>query len=435
MAKDVKSSKKHHSRSHSKSKKIETTKKKSKIKNNSIKIVKESISHKRKWNEVDDKTNSPKKFKIGKFSPEEEKKIEKALCQYAYEKSYTNDELLSLITDKLENNTKKIWPIIAECLPDRSVQSIHNFCHRKYHPNNYQGFWSKEEEKNLINLVKEHGKKWTLIASKLDRTPTNVKDKYKELGSDNYNNNNKNIFLIKILKLLKIINNFIDDEKYHIFNCVYKFKDDIDKKYDNIFKFKKHENKFYIDSSIKNESSEVIIKNILKRILNMENLSKIIEEKIEIPWSLIAKKLEFYSVDTCRNIFKKIIGIFAIESISEKKKNLQMINKIIDLDYENIDEINWDYIRVKRKTEENKVKLNELIKNFDPYGTKNFSEILDKIKEELEKELEKKEGKNSDNDEEDDDEREFKEELRKRDKNNIIKIYEKYKNNKFSFKL
>ena len=136
MAKDVKSSKKHHSRSHSKSKKIETTKKKSKIKNNSTKIVNESISHKRKWNEVDDKTNSPKKFKIGKFSPEEEKKIEKALCQYAYEKSYTNDELLSLITDKLENNTKKIWPIIAECLPDRSVQSVHNFCHRKYHPNN-----------------------------------------------------------------------------------------------------------------------------------------------------------------------------------------------------------------------------------------------------------------------------------------------------------
>ena len=433
MAKDVKSSKKHHSRSHSKSKKIETTKKKSKIKNNSIKIVKESISHKRKWNEVDDKTNSPKKFKIGKFSPEEEKKIEKALCQYAYEKSYTNDELLSLITDKLENNTKKIWPIIAECLPDRSVQSVHNFCHRKYHPNNYQGFWSKEEEKNLINLVKEHGKKWTLIASKLDRTPTNVKDKYKELGSDNYNNNTKDICLIKILKLLKAINNFIDDEKYHIFNCVYKFKDDIDKKYDNIFKFKKHENKFYIDSSIKNENSEVIIKNILKRILNMENLSKIIEEKIEIPWSLIANKLEFYSVDTCRNIFKKIIGIFAIESISEKKKNLQMINKIMDLDYENIDEINWDYIRVKRKTEENKVKLNELIKNFDPYGTKNFSEVLDKIKEELEKEFEKKEGKNNGNDEEDDDEREFKEELRKRDKNNIIKIYEKYKNNKFSF--
>ena len=87
---------------------------------------------------------------------------------------------------------------------------------------------------------------------------------------------------------------------------------------------------------------------------------------------------------------------------------------------------------MKRKTEENKVKLNELIKNFDPYGTKNFSEVLDKIKEELEKELEKKEGKNSGNDEEDDDEREFKEELRKRDKNNIIKIYEKYKNNKFS---
>ena len=433
MAKDIKFSKKHHSKFSSESKKIETTKKKSKIKNTSTKIVHESISHKRKWNETDEKTKSPKKFKTGKFSPEEEKKIEKALCQYAYENSYTNEELLSLITDKLQNNTKKIWPVIAECLPERSVQSIHNFCHRKYHPNNYQGFWSKQEEKNLITLVKEHGKKWTLIASKLDRTPTNVKDKYKELGGDNSNNNTKDICLIKILKLLKAINNFIEDEKYHIFKCVYKFKDDIDKKYDNIFKFKKHENKFYIDSNIKNETSEVIIKNILKKILNMENLSKVIEDKIEIPWSFVSKKLEFYSVDTCRNIFKKIIGIFAIESISEKKKNLQVVNKILDLDYDNFDEINWDYIRIKRKTEENKIKLNELIKNFDPYGTKNFSETLLKIKEELENELEKREERNNDSDEEDDDEKEFREELRKRDKNNIIKIFQRYKNSKSNF--
>ena len=395
--------------------------------------------------EKNEETGKKKEYIKGKITEEEEKKIENALCQYAYENNYSNDQLLSLITEKLTNDNK-IWPKIAECLPNRSVQSIHNFCHRKYHPNNYKGVWSSQEEKDLLTLVKEHGKKWTLIASKMERTPTNVKDKYKELGGENKDLVTKDITLIKILKLLKSIRNYLveekEDEKYNFFRYVYKFSDKVDEKYENVFKLIKQDDntnnkitKFLIDSSIKEDKSYIIIKNALKKILNLDKLSSIVEDKVEIAWNIISKQLEFFSVDTCRNVFRKILNMFDIESIYGKKKDLLLVNKILDLDYENIDEINWEYIKAKRKPNENKERMEELLRHFDPFGVKSFKDVLLKRKEESENELNKKDKKGKNNDdsnsesdnEEDEEEKEFKEEIKRRNKNNIIKIFQKFK--------
>ena len=442
MAKDIKKVKEYKNEI-SKSSKNNKESKNKKSKNNShIKIVKEKIGvNKRKWIEKNEKTGEKRQYKKGKITEEEEKKIEKALCEYAYEQNYTNAQLLSLITEKLQNNNK-IWPVIAECLPNRSVQSIHNFCHRKYHPNNYKGLWTSQEEKDLLTLVKEHGKKWTLIAEKMERTPVNVKDKYKELGGENTNSITKDITLIKILKLLKAIRNYLVDneknEKYDFFRYVYKFSGDVDLKYGNVFKLIKDENnektKFLIDSLLKDDTSNIIIKNTLKNIIKVDKLSSLVEDKVEIAWNIISNQLGFYSVDTCRNVFKKILNIFDIESITAKKKDLLLVNKILDLDYENFEDINWEYIKAKRKPIENKERTEELIKNFDPFGIKQFKDILLKIKEELENELKINEEKsfnkiNDDNDEEESDEEqiEFKNEIKNRNKNNIIKIYEKFK--------
>ena len=85
------------------------------------------------------------------------------------------------------------WPKIAECLPDRSVQSCHNLCKRRFNPDNYGGKWSQEEEQLLLKLVVKYGESWKMIAATLNeeggdikkRTATNVKDKYKQLGAEN----------------------------------------------------------------------------------------------------------------------------------------------------------------------------------------------------------------------------------------------------------
>ena len=432
MVKDLKKVKeaKKNKKSKEKVQKQKSKKAPKKDNNSHKKIVKEKIA-KRKWNEKDEKTGEKKIYKKGGITEEEAKKIENSLCEYAFEHNYSEEQLLSIITEKL-NNDNKIWPVIAECLPERSVQSVHNFCHRKYHPNNYKGYWTLQEEKDLINLVKEHGKKWVLIASKLERTPVNVKDKYKELGDENNNLRTKDITLIKILKLLKAIKNYLVDnddfEKYNFLKYTYKFSTKVEEKYDNVFKLIREENKFLIDSCLKDDTSNIVIKNALKKILDIEKLSSLVEDKVEISWNIISKTLEFYSVDTCRNVFKKILNMFNIESISAKKKDLLLVNRILDLDYENFDEINWEYIKARRKPIENKERMEELMKNFDPFGIKNFKDVLMKIKEELEHELNKSD-KNKDNEEseESDEEKEFNAEINQRNKNNIIKIYKRFK--------
>ena len=111
------------------------------------------INEKRKWKEKE-----IKKYKKGKLTQEEEEIITNSLCEYAFENNLTKNELLNLITEK-QNKNKKIWPKIGECLPNRTIQSIHNFCHRKFHPYNYKGKWSLKDEKILLNLVKAYGKK------------------------------------------------------------------------------------------------------------------------------------------------------------------------------------------------------------------------------------------------------------------------------------
>ena len=104
----------------------------------------------------------------------------------------------------------------------------------------------------------------------------------------------------------------------------------------------------------------------------------------------------------------------------------------MDLDYENIEDINWEYIKAKRKPLENKERTEELIRNFDPFGIKKFKEVLLKIKEELENELKindnnKKDESENEEKELDEDEVEFNNEIKRRNRNNIIKIYEKFK--------
>jgi hypothetical protein len=88
---------------------------------------------------------------------------------------------------------KGAWCKIAESLPNRSVQSCHNFCRRKFNPNNYNGKWTEEEEQLLLDCVRDMGYSWKDIARiinnrfegeedlehRFGRTPENVKDKWK----------------------------------------------------------------------------------------------------------------------------------------------------------------------------------------------------------------------------------------------------------------
>ena len=57
---------------------------------------------------------------------------------------------------------------------------------RKYHPGNYKGKWTPEEEKKLFELYETEGRKWEYIGEELGRTAENCRDKFKSMGEANY---------------------------------------------------------------------------------------------------------------------------------------------------------------------------------------------------------------------------------------------------------
>lgn len=99
----------------------------------------------RKWNDFKNRED----LKKGSFTNEEHHKVLEAICEYIYQNNLTQDDLIDLVTEK-QTKDGSVWPKIAECLPNRSVQSIHNYCHRVLNPFNYKGAWTHDEEKKLI---------------------------------------------------------------------------------------------------------------------------------------------------------------------------------------------------------------------------------------------------------------------------------------------
>ena len=154
--------------------------------------VETHIIGERKWNDYKTKGHT---FKKGNFTPDEIKKLMDALCQYVKQQNESDAlETLTMLCTRskheLPEELKGAWPKIAECLQDRSVQSCHNVCKRKFNPSNYHGNWTKEEEQILERLIHVHGKSWKVIAEKLrenggrERTAGNVKDKFKQMGEE-----------------------------------------------------------------------------------------------------------------------------------------------------------------------------------------------------------------------------------------------------------
>lgn len=107
---------------------------------------------KRVWNDYKDRKDIVK----GKFTEQEIKIIVDSLCSYIQDNNFGEDTLVGLIQLSKEQMTEEMkgaWCKISESLPNRSVQSIHNLCKRKFNPNNYQGKWSHEEEEYLKELI------------------------------------------------------------------------------------------------------------------------------------------------------------------------------------------------------------------------------------------------------------------------------------------
>ena len=297
---------------------------------------------KRKWEINGYHTN----YKNGKFSKEEEEKIKKALCEYAFNNNLTSNDLQKLFLEK--QTAKKTWSKIAELIPNRSVNSIHSFCHRKFDPFNYKGKWNKDEEKLLIELVKEKGNKWSEISKIIKRTPINCRDKYKSMGGDYHIAVQKEHKLKYDLKLLKAINNYLKDNNFqeNILKCEYKFEDNIKIKYNQYLVYDKQNNLFLIDNNIKDSINKRLIKQIIKLIINPNGIKEFNRENFAISWKIISSKILCYTEDSCRANWNKILRYYKPNKII-----FNVIKEITKKGYikENIKDIYNSFLKNKTK--------------------------------------------------------------------------------------
>ncbi|KAJ1607371.1 myb domain-containing protein [Cryptosporidium canis] len=132
--------------------------------------------HTRSWN---DHLNNENILK-GKFSSSEREIISTSIRDYIKSQHWNWDEGLDNLFSTRGGKKDRHWPIIGESLPNRSLQSIY-YCAKRMFIRGKRGKWTSEEEQELIKLVSEHGKKWSMFMELIGRPAASIRDKWRDL--------------------------------------------------------------------------------------------------------------------------------------------------------------------------------------------------------------------------------------------------------------
>ena len=124
---------------------------------------------------------SKEEAKKGKFEDWEHDLLDKALEEYRTRNGIDWSDFYSNLDQSRGKARAGFWPRIAECLQDRTVKSVKNYCQRKFSTFNHKGKWSEEEVQMLKNVIAVFGRKWKRISKLVERSPHNVRDKWKEI--------------------------------------------------------------------------------------------------------------------------------------------------------------------------------------------------------------------------------------------------------------
>jgi len=147
------------------------------------------------------------------------------------------------------------------------------------------------------------GKEWKKIADILGRTPTNIRDKWRELGGDNYLERRKDEWsLEEIINLLKLVETSYG-HKFLKENVEQKLLQIIKENAESIIKKTKNgETQFYLNGEKKHE----ILKDLLDAVKKVN--AKIPSDNLN--WTAISHKMKTRSVDDCRNKWTKQVYLF-----------------------------------------------------------------------------------------------------------------------------
>ena len=261
-------------------------------------------------------------YETGAFSAEESKIVNEALKNYAIKHCLNSNELAKLVSEPLSSKILGVWTEVAQCLPNRSVCSVQNFCRRRFNPNNYRGRWTTEEVAKLIQLVKEKGRKWVEIGHELTRTSTNVRDKWKQIGGENHRLRQQSRVwnFADVLKLVRLIEKsqhkiLLDTYEDSLIAKSYEFF------YKEILDESNTRRRKYGGHILRNQAQQKAIE---------AHILPSVKEGLSIPWSSLAREIVNKSVDDCRNKWAKLIpnNIFKIRL--KKEENVIEIDEKSD---------------------------------------------------------------------------------------------------------
>lgn len=275
------------------------------------------------------------------FSQDEIDAIKSALCEYALAHNLNENALMKLVSNGSAPFASHLWEFIYSRVPSRTPQSIKSFCHRRFNPYNYRGRWTRAEEKRLIELVQTHGCKWQKLSKMFERTPTNIRDKWRSLGERNFSQRvYQRIWagddILKLIRLVEATHKFkllITEDDEEILNEFIRFKETLP------FLQMGHDNK-----SLNANCRRIICNYFIPEALDVLN-------KVRIKWNLISKLMETKSKDDCRNYWNsQILKELSGKSLVQKRKIVQLYSELQKQNAVTERDVNWQSIAIPHAT-------------------------------------------------------------------------------------
>jgi len=322
---------------------------------------------KRKWKEKI-------AIKSGPFTEEEVEKLKHAMCRYCYEKGWGEAGINKLITAYRDKDVRGAWTKISECLPDRRVSSCHQLIRTKFHPGNYKGTWSKEDEEELAELVKEKGRKWQEISEILERTPMNVRDKWRSMGEENHDKRKGGAWTPEeIIKLFRIV------EKRTGVKV-------LEKTAEEWVKEEQQKGEVEEEVSVKDRISKrrkdaftKLFESNLCDFIDYEEAKKL--NYMSLEWTKIAKEMETKSKDDCRNLwFNQIYNTIASGLDFNEDEDEVLIRSITEQDPTTDAEINYEDIDNGRSAKDNEIRWKQLSRAASSRANKSTNELVKMVK-------------------------------------------------------
>ncbi|CAD8074894.1 unnamed protein product [Paramecium primaurelia] len=322
-------------------------------------------------------------IKQGKFTEEEIEKVKESLISYALSQNLTEEQFADLFSNSQKTTMPKAWLQIAKVLPERSVDSVYKFIKARFNPDNYQGHWTKEEEQHLLQLINQFGRNYTQISKIINRTPQNIRDKYRQLGDHNHELRELVWTLGEAVHLLRLISkknnaNFIKDD--WLDTLIQNFGEDWQ---DVILTIHSQKRRFRKGTYYEIQQEDTQTQQLLQ-IIDLKKLYSTSHK--DIPWTKIATKIKTKSHDDLRNFWMQSLNQWQLQ-VKFKIDDQQLFNDIILQDPQEEQDIDFNLVLKHFNLTKNEKKnaWETLKKRVQVRDQLEFEELLTKIRQLLSK--------------------------------------------------